>query len=1330
TVPLNMPRFWISRQDAPALIALSRSPNPPSVTLHAAMAWEHRTANNILGQITGSDPELKKQIIVVQAYYDATSVVPGRAPGAESAGSINALLQLAKAYQQVKPKRTVWFLATNGHYQALGGIRYWLESNWKELEQNSTRQNLQNWLTTRMPGIFHYTKREPPQIYLFAGLDLSSQTKGLGVFYKGWYYDFREDLQSKFSDIARADRENAERISKALNLNFAERFADGVNPISGKSWRNFIPAKPAFDAEAVTMAGGKGITFASVDDGRMLVDTPLDTPDRVNVGNLAEQTKMLVCLLWHCANDPNGVGISEGTHLPITEPAAFGKLKLQGGFATIRGRVLMFDPRKSVVPNRPILGSVALLWKNDKSYMGVRGAQFELTTGQADYSFVGAPPVTAFGGKAETHIGAYKVDERTGDLIYAPDEGITGAKFNYQTRFQVTTGLKETGVVVFECNTTALYDLVDPQSLKTLPTVSVLDSVSNGEPRMYGFDMTKPERLVSHVEDVALIYAQPKGDQNPTSTRVKIIGQAGPGATRMVLIGFRPNEPEGVGYPLDGTALYNTSLLVAKDMHDLNEYRIAKLRRHRIINPAIDGLHESGRKEILAAEAAQKAKQWDEFDARSRAAWGYEARAYPNVLGTMNDVIKGVIFYLFLLMPFSFFTERLLVGATLLRNQVLWVVGIFVAIFIVFRYIHPAFDISMNPLLVLLAFVMLALSLFVISMLAGRFEKELKDLNKTISGVHRADIGRLSVAAAAFNLGISNMRRRKARTMLTCATLILLTFTVLSFTSVVPTIRFNRVPAAGAPPYQGLLLRTARWDPLEESAYRILKDEFGATRAVAARAWFFGTQLGEQSFITLKRGDKKFDARSIVGLTPEEDRISHFTDPAKGVMLGTSRWFLPGDTNVVIIPKGIADALNIPLEQIGKATLSFSGVDFRVIGMYDKDKFKAVTDLDTEPLSPVDFLQMNRLQSQGRAGSSSGENEGFQEYLHLEPDQTFLVPYDTLLNMGGEVRSVAMNFATSQEVEKVLKDLMPRIGLNLYGGQGNQTFRFSTIGSSSAKGGADIFIPILIASLIVLNTMLGSVYERVKEIGIFSSIGLAPGHIAALFIGEAMVYANLGAVAGYIMGQLASKVIGLFPAFTGLYLNFSSMSAVLTTLIVVTVVLLSTLYPARKASEVATPAIERSWRVPDPVGDLWKIDMPFAVTGMQASALNGFLSEWFLAYEEYSIGDFVTQGVETAEETYEHGGGYKITLTAWLAPFDLGVSQFVTLETVPTAMEDVFELKLTFERKSGDVSNWKRINRRFLNTMRKQFLIWRTLRAEERERYLVAAEAAAAPASA
>ena len=77
---------------------------------------------------------------------------------------------------------------------------------------------------------------------------------------------------------------------------------------------------------------------------------------------------------------------------------------------------------------------------------------------------------------------------------------------------------------------------------------------------------------------------------------------------------------------------------------------------------------------------------------------------------------------------------------------------------------------------------------------------------------------------------------------------------------------------------------------------------------------------------------------------------------------------------------------------------------------------------------------------------------------------------------------------------------------------------------------------------------------------------------------------------------------------------------------------------------------------------------------------------------------------------------------AWLAPFDLGVSQQVVLDTTPTDMADVFELRLTIHRVSGDISNWKRVNRRFLNTLRKQFLIWRTLGAEERERYLVQAE--------
>ena len=192
-------------------------------------------------------------------------------------------------------------------------------------------------------------------------------------------------------------------------------------------------------------------------------------------------------------------------------------------------------------------------------------------------------------------------------------------------------------------------------------------------------------------------------------------------------------------------------------------------------------------------------------------------------------------------------------------------------------------------------------------------------------------------------------------------------------------------------------------------------------------------------------------------------------------------------------------------------------------------------------------------------------------------------------------------------------------------------------------------------------------------------------------------------------------------------LNFSSISAVLSTLIVVAVVLLSTIWPANKAAEVATPASGKTWVLPEPKGDDWHIKLPFAVTGNQAWGVNGFLAEWFRSYEGYSVGDFITENITRETFESEYGTAYRVGCKAWLAPFDLGVSQFIKLETVPTDFEDVYDLRLTLTRVSGDISNWKRVNRRFLNTLRKQFLIWRTLGEGERERYLNEAVAEAKP---
>jgi hypothetical protein len=61
--------------------------------------------------------------MVVEAYYDAISVVPDLNPGTENAVSISILLRIAEEFAANPPARPVLFAAFSGHYQALSGAR-------------------------------------------------------------------------------------------------------------------------------------------------------------------------------------------------------------------------------------------------------------------------------------------------------------------------------------------------------------------------------------------------------------------------------------------------------------------------------------------------------------------------------------------------------------------------------------------------------------------------------------------------------------------------------------------------------------------------------------------------------------------------------------------------------------------------------------------------------------------------------------------------------------------------------------------------------------------------------------------------------------------------------------------------------------------------------------------------------------------------------------------------------------------------------------------------------------------------------------------------------
>jgi len=58
------------------------------------------------------------------------------------------------------------------------------------------------------------------------------------------------------------------------------------------------------------------------------------------------------------------------------------------------------------------------------------------------------------------------------------------------------------------------------------------------------------------------------------------------------------------------------------------------------------------------------------------------------------------------------------------------------------------------------------------------------------------------------------------------------------------------------------------------------------------------------------------------------------------------------------------------------------------------------------------------------------------------------------------------------------------------------------------------------------------------------------------------------------------------------------------------------------------------------------------------------------------------------------------------------VSQYLQFTVSPTEVENISGIELFIERISGPVAFWERLNLGFMLEMRKQFLIWQTLKED------------------
>lgn len=162
--------------------------------------------------------------------------------------------------------------------------------------------------------------------------------------------------------------------------------------------------------------------------------------------------------------------------------------------------------------------------------------------------------------------------------------------------------------------------------------------------------------------------------------------------------------------------------------------------------------------------------------------------------------------------------------------------------------------------------------------------------------------------------------------------------------------------------------------------------------------------------------------------------------------------------------------------------------------------------------------------------------------------------------------SAYCNFCPVEEIAAQLSSVLPNARVTPL--RQAALFREETIDNFASFGFALSGVVLLVAALMVMTTMLSSVGERTREIGIFRAIGFRKAHIVRIIFLEAGLVSFLGGLLGYLSGSAVARLAGPYLA------QLQGTVALRTDLILPAVLLsmalavVSSIYPALKAARL------------------------------------------------------------------------------------------------------------------------------------------------------------------
>ncbi len=1278
-VPLAFPRLYTKIEDGgDKLLSLTRQEkNGIRVHISSTMSWENIEVPNILAFIEGTDETLSNEIIVVSAFYDSSSIIPALSPGATDSLGISTLLELARFLGSHPPERSVLLVALAGHYQSLWGARDSVERHFDELGD---------------------------RIVAFVGMDLSSGSDQIGIYSIGsaYAYTYLDILNVRYGWlVSKFFQSYLTEMRMILGVDYGQNFVDGImlsNPTNILSVRPFEPKLPGFffslpspvpaflfDSDPFVLAMyGSGFTYHTSGDFRVYQRTPNDDVSRIDFENLWPQVRFIFCTLWGLLGEPE---------LKLFYYKS--RFRDDSGYVTLTVQVAeynvltaYYDPVDA--ERRPGLWEDVIVGVTTAGGGGLRIVSKVDEEGKAIIH--GLKP---YGGRGNigSYVQAFVIDKATGGVTWSMDLGVwqaPGGSFIPLTSHPYTKLIS-----IFPCASIAIIDAVNPVDYSGMGII-VNDAKAHGP-------MIRQNGIGDGINFMAFVMPD---------TPTEILLTSGRKLPSAILNNPNDANPDGEGYILkQGETKILTSVDIARSMYYILNRRYSVLRSLQTYTPTMELLYGYNRDYLTLLNEREREGNIPTVIGSSYDCWGFSLGFYDFLMDLIMQVILTISVLFIVTVPFSLIIEKLIFGFEKWK-RVLIVFSMNVAANVFLYFLHPGYSIATNTFLILISTGSFLILLPLIAFLLNESYSSAKSLRTRIAGVHFVEVSRSGLVSSSMTLGLEYMKKRKLRTILTMISLSTMIASLVLLNSVTMSPKMIIGQTENPSSYSGLMIRKTPWATIPELTYLTIKSSLLENAIVAPRGWLYppplppgsrptatGTGLPYYTFSP----EMKTSIYGLLALSPEESNVSGIDR-----LLIEGTWFVDGDIFSVIIPDKVAQSLS---EELGMniapgSTMNLWGLNLTVKGIMNSMALNNFFNPDGELISPVD-----------PQSPSLAEN-----VAHFTAERILIIPYRLFSLIGWPaISSIAVKPLDETAIEFV-KDEMPfRTTYRIYYAQEGEPGDYVLSRQwYSVLGINFLIVPTALAVLTIFNIMLGSVYERKREIFVQNALGMSPLHISVSFLIEALSFAVYSIFLGYISGLAATSIlikVDLFPK--ELFPNFSSLVVLVIIGVAVLMILSSSSYPSLVAAQLVVPSRVRKWtKTVKRKGDTWIVPIPVTTNSSEeAIGLFAFLREYFTTFTTERETVFSIDNLDLKESVEEDSQVMTLNGICRMAPYDLGITSDLTIVS-KGGRSKPFAFEMTLKRTAGYAQTWQTSSPNVLDSIRKQFLIWRTLPPAEREKYI------------